>query len=401
MPHHYQITLLYAPPNQSTAEALETALRATAQSIHLPDAELHIAHNQDPPGGHAPIRHLVVFLADRQAPPDAALKTRIQTWLDSDEAVVPLLPEVAEFDTVVPSSLHAINALHWDMAAPPDAHVQIDLLRRLGMAEEERRVFLSYKRSDAEHIIEPLWAALEKRGFDVFLDQFNIDRGIDFQRTLRERLSDKAMVLLLESPGVSQSKWVKEEITLAMQQRMGLLALSWPEVVNDSKLQVARLPPDYRFPLVAGDFLSTTPARLSDATLARIVAEVEKVHTQAMVRRRRELLGSVIRELQLSGQVSYSWSSQWSLALHAMSPARQAHLAVTPRTADCRDLYRCDNHRASKRYDRGFLIHPSGTINQDHGKLLQWLTSTRKLDCLTEQDIHQVVTAMTALRLAP
>ena len=79
-----------------------------------------------------------------------------------------------------------------------------------------------------------------------------------------------------------------------------------------------------------------------------------------------------------------------------MSPARQAHLAVTPRTADCRDLYRCDNHRDSKQYGRGFLIHPSGTINPDHGKLLQWLTSTRKLDCLTEQDIHQVVAAMTA-----
>ena len=67
-----------------------------------------------------------------------------------------------------------------------------------------------------------------QRRFDVFLDRFAVEPGVDFQRRLDEDLGDKAFVLLLESPELRQSRWVRHEILYAHSRRIEILALTLP-----------------------------------------------------------------------------------------------------------------------------------------------------------------------------
>src|SRR5271165_5213861 len=123
---------------------------------------------------------------------------------------------------------HPINAL--DTASL--AKVSAAVLRWLGLTEKHRRVFVSYRRSDSLLIGEQLWDTLGKAGFDVFLDRFSVDPGVNFQERLTEALSDKAFLLLVESPDVASSKWVAYEVEYARKSRMGLLALTWLDSIK-------------------------------------------------------------------------------------------------------------------------------------------------------------------------
>ena len=118
-----------------------------------------------------PIARVVVFLASGKKPP-SNLVADVQAWLAAGTLVVPLITPKAKFNTVVPEPLHAINALIWDNRRTPSRQLVVDILRRVGLAEEERSIFISYKRTDSRGIAEQLWEALSKRGFKVFLDQY-------------------------------------------------------------------------------------------------------------------------------------------------------------------------------------------------------------------------------------
>ena len=392
MPHCYQLILLHQH-QPDRARQLQQALRDQAAQLPVPDAILAIDINPPSPtttDASTAIPRLVVFLADLDQAPGHALCQDIQAWLDNATPVMPIVRPDADFITVVPAALHKINAAPWQSGTPPDNHLLLDLLRRLGLAERERRLFLSYKRSDALEIVEPLWNALEKHGFDVFLDHYSLDRGINFQSDLMERLGDKAMVLLLESPQVSQSRWVAKEVDYAHANRLGLLALSWPEVLANARLQVNNIPPGYRLALAANDFVSSKHRRLEATAIKRICAEVERVHAQAMARRRRELLGSLLATINTEAPgAAYRWTGQWSLELRPSGSgghpsADRYRVDVTPRPARSLDLFHCDQQDPNTPHNRAFLLHPTSQLSNERQRLLTWLQQHRQLDCITD-----------------
>ena len=89
-------------------------------------------------------------------------------------------------------------------------------------------MFISYKRSESWPVAEQLWEELSQRGFDVFLDKFDIEVGADFQKRLVERLTEISFIVLLETPGAKESEWVRRELAHARDLNLGLLLLNWP-----------------------------------------------------------------------------------------------------------------------------------------------------------------------------
>src|SRR5205823_14119402 len=113
------------------------------------------------------------------------------------DSVVPIVPAGGNPSTLLPTNdLRKINVAFWSKQITESVPA---ILSRAGLTTDEHRVFISYRRVETQPLAEQLFDRLTHEGFEVFLDRFSIDPGLDFQRRLHQELADKAMVVLLES----------------------------------------------------------------------------------------------------------------------------------------------------------------------------------------------------------
>jgi hypothetical protein len=91
------------------------------------------------------------------------------------------------------------------------------------------RVFLSYSSADAP-LADPLVAALQRRGIQVWRDISGVPGGADWLKSLAAALSGSRAILLLMTEHALKSKWVQRELVFADQEK-GLPIL--PVIVQD------------------------------------------------------------------------------------------------------------------------------------------------------------------------
>jgi hypothetical protein len=78
------------------------------------------------------------------------------------------------------------------------------------------RVFLSYRRADAEDLCAALDAAISSRHDYVFRDLIDVDVGEEAQATIEEALALADVIILLDTPKAGESPWIAREIELAL-----------------------------------------------------------------------------------------------------------------------------------------------------------------------------------------
>src|SRR6266705_5446802 len=219
-----------------------------------------------------------VYLASQKGSSDRDCLDAIERLQKADLPVIPVISGGDRFTDVVPAALHPINAF----TDGSFESIAAALLRWLGLTEKHRRVFVSYRRSDGLLMGEQIWETLSKVGFDVFLDRFSVEPGFDFQERLIEALSDKAFLLLIESPESADSCWIDYEIEYARKTRMGLFALTWPQgpvMKNVFEKQ--------RYFLTNADIkVAEGFTQLSDVFCGKLAGIVEREHAEAMLARR-------------------------------------------------------------------------------------------------------------------
>src|SRR5262249_2281073 len=85
---------------------------------------------------------------------------------------------------------------------------------------EDRAVFISYRRSDAEEVAKKIESYLWTQRCPPFLDTLQIPGGEVVQQKVLDALHQKDFVLFLDSPGARGSAWVRAEIVEAFLQRI-------------------------------------------------------------------------------------------------------------------------------------------------------------------------------------
>jgi len=147
-----------------------------------------------------------------------------------DVGTIPVLP-VASNDRAIgkeiPEGLRGLNCVFYEGAGGAD-RVFSALLECLGMLPRQRRVFLSYKRSESTAIAIQLHAELSARQYEVFLDTHSISAGVDFQESLWHSLCDVDVMLMLDSPSYFESRWTSAEYGRALAKGIGVLRVQWP-----------------------------------------------------------------------------------------------------------------------------------------------------------------------------
>jgi hypothetical protein len=163
-------------------QEITARLRSDLRDLGCDPSLVDVLENQSCDGSETIV--LGLYLASVEGQSDADCNAQIARLMADSVPVIPVVGRNDIFRDVVPESLHPINAL--DTASL--AKISAAVLRWLGLTEKHRRVFVCYRRSDSLLIGEQLWETLSKAGFDVFLDRFSVDPGVDFQERLTEAL---------------------------------------------------------------------------------------------------------------------------------------------------------------------------------------------------------------------
>lgn len=368
----YELHLIYETSEKSRAAKLRKAVRE-----HLPKPmsafgtlPMKFSNNRHPPPNASDdsVMRLVVFMASGKKP-DKKQSDLVDEWIKAGTHVVPLFSESDSFSKCVPKPLSKVNAIKWSRTeSTPKARIATDILAMIGLTEQDRKIFISYKRSDSQKIADQLHKQLTELNYSVFLDWVSIDAGKDFQKSLMQDLGEKAMVVLLESENLKDSEWVMAEVDFARRHKLGLLALTWPRVTKNRDLRVKSLPDGYRHRL------ASIKSKLTETQLTEVVEKIESVHAKAMTRRRKELLGSLWYEAQAHG-ISVRWIDPWAIMVETGKSKRNVVCTVCPRPANPRDLFGSDKTRESTSADMSLVVYYGHEFLDDHEPFLDWVAT--------------------------
>lgn len=190
-----------------------------------------------------------------------------------EDLVLPVLPAGSDPRTVLGRGLDRTNVVFH--------HGHIDdtvdtLVQQTGVGGAQRRLFISYRRSQTRDLADQLFDAFSRAGFQVFLDRFSGTPGRLFPDELGEEIVDKGVVLVLESAGIERSPWTLAEVGFAFLFQIGLLALN-----VDNAPRFALIGSRDRIAMNRTDRGDLTPS-----DLAEVVRFVRRAYPRQMLGRR-------------------------------------------------------------------------------------------------------------------
>jgi hypothetical protein len=332
----------------------------------------------------APPQSVVVWLADEKSREDDELLAQLQQAREHLVAVLPVVKPEADIFSILPEVLRPLNAVTWTRGGVAAVGA---ILRLLGLTERERRLFLSYRRHDTSSLALQLREHLGRRAYDVFLDRFSVPPAADFQRRIDVELSDKAFVLLLESPSAAGSEWVQHEVAFALSHGISLLALSMPDTPKSARFP--SVDPAFRLELgeedtePASDALGPNDVVLKEMALEKVLDEIESRYARQLRRRRASLLGSLEEWLLRAGGNPRPLSDEWAVAADAPGGDPTVYL-ITPRAPSPSDLRRLDDLRpqgsaVGGAKAKGRLVFASPAQDEEEQRLIAWIVDDRPL----------------------
>ncbi|MFM5317161.1 toll/interleukin-1 receptor domain-containing protein [Aeromonas veronii] len=187
--------------------------------------------------------------------------------------VVPVVSDLCMVATEVPESLCSLNCLSY--ANGGVRRVATALLECAGLLPKQRRVFVSYRRDEAQQAALQMFDALSARHFEVFLDTHSVAPAEDFQAMLWHRLCDSDVLLMLDTPDYFNSRWTAAEFGRALAKGISVLRVGWPETKCSARLATASLAE------LDVSELDVASGLISDNAIGRICLQLEDVRSKS------------------------------------------------------------------------------------------------------------------------
>lgn len=142
----------------------------------------------------------------------------------NQRCIQPIASEPNDFKTTIPIVLKDLNGFFRKEGDKGAVQRLKNLVATfLGLVNVNKKVFISYRRTDLEPLAQELYVCLVKRKYNPFLDAYSITEGVDFQEHLRHELVDSDIIILLDSPDFNSSEYCMEEFNIANQERIPVL----------------------------------------------------------------------------------------------------------------------------------------------------------------------------------
>lgn len=222
----------------------------------------------------------------------------LEKLMSNGDPILPLYFTEDAFYKEIPKVIQKMNGkLYQEMKLDECVNCALESLR---LMRKNRKLFISYRRSDSSKIANQLFDALIRCNYDVFLDAYSIRASENFQDELHHRLSDCDVLIQLYTNGFKDSKWCLQEIAAANQKQIGVVEIVWPDVELDKHNYLCEpfiLKPD----LFKGDFKDVNTL-LKDDVVEQISYTIESVRARNMAARQDNLVGEFISEAEKQGK---------------------------------------------------------------------------------------------------
>ena len=310
-----QIRLLHPANFKSQARTLEAELRTKYNTLEVVPLNFHEIERVGVDDTNT--ADLLIILFDGNEFPSTVVNS-IESFQRKYEDLAWVLPVALYRDHAKPPApLSGINAgVFYEQTAAEleDIVNRVGALLGLWLRGGTKKIFISYRAVDAETIAMQLQAHLIKLGFRAWVDkapdqydQPNIKIGEDVQQQIRHHIEASNLVLLLDTPSVLESQWIREEVTLSVRGFVPLL----PVVFREDK--DADQGPRYESLLSLRRWVDMTWRQtLSGTTESLSVQELDKI-VLSMERHLRELASYQLEVPKKAGQAfdaaGYKWST--------------------------------------------------------------------------------------------
>lgn len=198
---------------------------------------------------------------------------------------------INSFGDEMPDELKNQNGLQFEKNINQICNI---ILEGFELLRKNRKIFISYKRSESSNVAIQLYEALERNNFDVFLDTHSIDKGEEFQEELWHRMTDCDVILMLNTKGFLESEWCEYELEKAHLKRIGIVHLIWPDNDFQNFAQLAHSiqlkNSDFDKPL----FSDLTKGRLEIKKVTETIDLIESVRARNLAARQDALITEFI-----------------------------------------------------------------------------------------------------------
>ena len=225
-------------------------------------------------------------------------KDILSTLMSNGDPIIPLYFTKDGFYNEIPGVIQKMNGKQYH-ADNLDAYVNY-ALESLRLMRKNRKLFISYRRTDSTKIANQLFDALIRCNYDVFLDAYSIRAAENFQDELYHRLSDCDVLIQLYTAGFKDSDWCKQEIAAANQKQIGVVEIIWPDVELDKHNHLCE--PFMLKPVSFDGDYKNINSLLKDDVVNQLSYTVESVRARNMAARQDNLVGEFISEAEKQGK---------------------------------------------------------------------------------------------------
>lgn len=215
--------------------------------------------------------------------------------LRSSAPVIPTIAAEGRFDGDIPEFLQVSNGIRRRDDDPRLTELAVAMLECVGLLRRQRRIFVSYRRTESRAAAVQLHDILSARGFDVFLDTHDIRPGDPFQDVLWHRLCDSDVMVMLDTPAYFDSRWTRQEIGRARAKEIHVLRVVWPEHQPSELTDLAETVYLSKEDLEAGD------GPIVSSTLDDIVLRIEWLRSRSIAARYMSITGRFRADIKKIG----------------------------------------------------------------------------------------------------
>ena len=286
---HYYYRLIMLGDECSLMDDIASGfMQRCSDDFRIPSERIRIEKNPADPIHGKDLECCVYFSRHKfRGQPDS----RLDEFLKYSVPIIPVITPDGDILGCMPSNLGDHNALPGLLYDYTLRKAIETILSCFGLIRTERKIFISYRRSDGSKVAMQLFSEFAKRGYQVFLDTVSVRKGDLIQDEIWHQMADSDLVLMLGTPEYPDSTWCRDEFHTATARRIGGFALIWPDVAMSGDRDVSwELVPNIRLE----NECFRKDGCLRAKTLRRIADRIEELRIGNLAARKRLLVDEFI-----------------------------------------------------------------------------------------------------------
>lgn len=288
--------------------------------------------------------------------------------------ILPVISDPGQPHAGLPHALHAFHCLQYQ--AGDIQPIATALLESVGLLQKQRRVFISYLRTEAREAALQLIDTLTARHFDVFLDTNGTAPAPDFRPLLWHRLCDSDVLLMLDTPHYFNSRWTSAEFGRALAKGISVLRVGWPSFTPSIKATTAS-----QLQLAAEE-IDPVSGKLQTEALERICSKIEEARSQSHAVRSVNLISNIRIAALQSGAQLLGVGANKAMYIQ-MQDGRIVTAYPTVGVPASKTLQEIATY--TPRHPAAVIYDVVG-LHADHVAHLQWLDTFQSTRCISVSD---------------